>query len=122
MGESTSNEGSATTDGNALPRDNAFQGDGCQAGAGAPRAGTHGAAVSVGSGQRRAPPDQHRLPLPGKQLLGRSGSWRGALELEEWALRLRERLGRLLRRESNDEPTNFLVDNLSPSASAFFLM
>jgi hypothetical protein len=71
--ESTSNEGSATTDGNALPNrdplDNAFQVGDCQAPPGSSLSEALGPAMPNGSGQRphSAPSDQHRLPLAGKQ-------------------------------------------------------
>ena len=87
MDESTSNEGSATTDGNALPNRNppdvTRSGRGCQAGAGAPRTGPNGVAVPDGSGQRphSAPLDQHRLPLA---LESRETPAAVAIALEAW--------------------------------------
>jgi hypothetical protein len=72
MGESTSNEGSATTDGNALPNRDPPDVRRIKAAAAkrvqAHRAGPNGVAVPDGSGRRpnSAPSDQHRLPLPGE--------------------------------------------------------
>jgi hypothetical protein len=80
MDEWTSNEGSATTDGNALPNRHPSDVTRFKAAAAkrvqAHRAGPNGAAVPDGSGQRThsAPLDQHRLPLAGEQ--GDSGSGR----------------------------------------------
>jgi hypothetical protein len=73
MDESTSNEGSATTDGNALPNRDPPDVTRFKAAA-AKRVQAHrarapnGVAVPDGSGQRphSAPPDQHRLPLAGE--------------------------------------------------------
>ena len=73
MDESTSNEGSATTDGNALP-DRGTPDVTRFRSATAKRVQAHRARAPMGlrcldgSGQRphSAPPDQHRLPLAGE--------------------------------------------------------